>query len=58
MEGGRSAAEVVPSCGESGTLQEAGQGSPLDGGVGAEQDLARQGGDPERMRSHLEWGRL
>lgn len=57
MEGDRSAAEVVPSCGESGTLQGVGQDSPLGGGVGAEQGLA-QSGAPERTRSHLEWGQL
>lgn len=57
MEGDRSAAEVVPSCGESGTLQGVGQDSRLGGGVGAEQGLA-QSGAPERTRSHLEWGQL
>lgn len=54
--GGRSAAEEVPSCGESGTLQVAGQDSPLGGGEGgADQGLAHQGGAPEKKRSHLGW---
>lgn len=53
--GDRSAAVEVPSCGESGTLQAAGQDSPRGGGGGgAAQGLARQGEDPER-RSHLGW---
>lgn len=53
--GGRSAAAVVPSCGESVTLQVAGQDSPQGGGGGADRGLAHQRGAHERMRSHLGW---
>lgn len=55
--GGRSAAAEVPSCGESGTLQVAGQDSPRGGGGGAVQGRAHQSGAPERKRSHLGWAR-
>lgn len=55
MVGGRSAAAVAPSCGESGTLQMAGQDSHRGGGGGAERGLVRQSGAPERKRSHLGW---
>lgn len=54
---GRSAAVVVPSCGESGTLQVAGQGSRLGGGGAAEQARAHLSVVPERKRSHLGWVR-
>lgn len=55
MVGGRSAAAVAPSCGESGTLQMAGQDSHRGGGGGVERGLVRQSGAPERKRSHLGW---
>lgn len=54
--GVRSAAAEQPSCGESGKPQVAGRDSPLGGGVGAEQGLARQGGGPEK-KSHPGWAR-
>lgn len=54
--GDRSAAVEVPSCGESGTLQVAGQGTPQGGGGGgAAKGLAHLSGDPERKRSRLGW---
>lgn len=53
--GGQSAAAVVPSCGESGTLQVAGQDTRQGGGGGADRGLAHQSGTPETKRSHLGW---
>lgn len=46
---GRSAVEVVPSCGGDGTLQ-ADQGSPQDGGVGVEQGPGQEGEGHGRKR--------
>lgn len=54
--GGRSAAAGVPSCGESVTLQAAGQDSPQGGGGGVDQGRAHLSGDHER-RSRLGWAR-
>lgn len=54
--GDRSAAVEVPSCGECGTLQAAGQDSPQGGGGGgAALGLAHLSGDPERKRSRPGW---
>lgn len=52
---GQSAVVVAPSCGESGSLQGAGQDSPQDGGGEADQDLVQSGA--HERRSHLEWAR-
>lgn len=52
--GVQNAAEVVPSYGGSVILQEAGQGSPQDGGGVADQ-VGQQSGAHERKMSHLGW---
>lgn len=57
MEVGGQSAVVVPSCGESGTPQVAGQDSPLGGEGGAARALVHQSGAHERRRSHLGWAR-
>lgn len=55
--GGRSAAVVVPSCGENVAPQEVDRDSLQGDGVGADRDLAHQSGGHERKWSHLGWAR-